>query len=1314
LLHRAVFIMLYAVMSLLSGWFDKSFRNSVFLLLLLITAIGVSPMAVAGEFSIYGPLTYLRTTGSPVAVESQFSVTNPTIPYTLKIYNGGLEDDDFDQVSASVIFLNGTEVLSPNELNQTVSYIEKPVPLQALNDLTVEVRGKPGGALVIEIVGIDDTSPTITATATPLPNVAGWNNTDVIVNFICDDAISGILTCPEPITITTDGSGQIVSGTAEDNAGNTATTSVTVNIDRTVPSISSGINPAANVAGWHKSDATVSFTCTDLLSGVADCTQPVVVGTEGIAQPVNGSATDVAGNTSQTTTAINLDKTAPTIAATIAPAANLNGWHNGDVTVSFVCTDLLSGIDTCPAPVVITAEGFGQVVSRSVSDKAGNTATTSVTLNIDKTLPSLTIGAPAPGSVQVINPPSIDVSYSDANGVDVATLSFELDGQLLTVVCSKTSTSSNCMAATDFSYGTHTLQATVSDVAGNTAVSQVTFEQAIPDTDGDGVQDTSDLCPGTTAGETVDANGCALSQLDSDSDGVFDADDQCPNTLVGEAVDASGCSAAQQTEPLPEDPATVAPALDPTISTTLAAATEFLYTGTNPIQTGVSAGTIEVYRAAVLRGQVTDRDNNPLSGVTVTIHNHPEFGQTLTRVDGMFDMAVNGGGLLTVNYVKDGYLPIQRQIDTPWADYAIADTVVMIPLDAQVTTIDLTDTTQAFQVAQGSPVTDIDGTRQATMLFPQGITATMTLPDGSTQTLTTLNVRASEYTVGDNGPQAMPGELPATSAYTYAVELSVDEAIAVGATRVDFDQPVPFYVDNFLNFPVGEIVPAGWYDREKVAWIPSDNGRIIGILAINAGMADLDIDGSGIAADAAQLAGLGITDAERVRLASLYAVGKSLWRTPVTHFTPWDCNWPYGPPSDATPPPPPPVDDNTPDEDEDCERGCIIQPQSQSLGEIIPVAGTPFNLRYQSERMLNNVNLTVLLSGDTVPGSLKSIELTIGIAGKIFKKSFPPEPNQSFTYVWDGNDVFGRPAAAKTATISLDYRYKLVYFSARSGFASSFARATDDGAAFLGSRGNRSMRVRQQWQQQLIGSTGSPSLASSALGGWGFDILNAYDTTSLTLYKGDGAVRSAEPVISDGIIDTVAGIGVKGFSGDGGLATRAEISDPFAIAIKADGTMYIAEISGNRIRRISPEGVITTIAGTGEWGFSGDDGPAVEAKLAGPQSVAISSDGSIYFSDFSNSRIRRIDPDGIITTVVNQSANSIAIGPDDSLYYVFLNSIRRIGTDGSVDTIAGVWYASGYSGDGGLATQARLNYPEGLAIGLNGGIYIADTYNNVT
>lgn len=257
----------------------------------------------------------------------------------------------------------------------------------------------------------------------------------------------------------------------------------------------------------------------------------------------------------------------------------------------------------------------------------------------------------------------------------------------------------------------------------------------------------------------------------------------------------------------------IAPPLNPTQFTPLKEATQFLYTGENPVKTGVAPGTILGKRAAVVRGRVMDRANQPLVGVSISIKDHPELGQTLSCDDGLFDMAVNGGGWLTVEYRRAGYLPIQRRVNTPWRDYAWAKDVVMIPLDSQLNAISRNAT--GFQVAQGSVSHDADGERRATVLFPTGTHGTITRADGSTRPLpNTFHVRATEYTVGPNGPQAMPGPLPPTSGYTYAVELTLDEA---GDNRVDFNQTLPVYVDNFLNFPTGKIVPLGWYDRDQAA-----------------------------------------------------------------------------------------------------------------------------------------------------------------------------------------------------------------------------------------------------------------------------------------------------------------------------------------------------------------------------------------------------------------------------------------------------------------------------------------------------------------
>ena len=119
------------------------------------------------------------------------------------------------------------------------------------------------------VINIDKTAPVITASVSPAPNANGWNNTDATVTFTCSDNGSGIASCTPAVTVTTEGAGQVITGTATDKAGNTATTSVTLNIDKTAPLITASVSPAPNAYGWHNSDVTVTFTCSDALSGIA-------------------------------------------------------------------------------------------------------------------------------------------------------------------------------------------------------------------------------------------------------------------------------------------------------------------------------------------------------------------------------------------------------------------------------------------------------------------------------------------------------------------------------------------------------------------------------------------------------------------------------------------------------------------------------------------------------------------------------------------------------------------------------------------------------------------------------------------------------------------------------------------------------------------------------------------------------------------------------------------------------------------------------------------------------------------------------------
>ena len=431
----------------------------------------------------------------------------------------------------------------------------------------------------------------------------------------------------------------------------------------------------------------------------------------------------------------------------------------------------------------------------------------------------------------------------------------------------------------------------------------------------------------------------------------------------------------------------IAPPYRP-VANNLASAAAFLYTGDKPRQVGMAPDTIEARRAAILRGLVRTREGTPLPGVKVSIHHHPEFGSTLSGEDGSFDLVVNGGVRLCIDYEQKGYMPVCRPIDVPWQDYVLLPDVVLLQVDTKVTTIDLT-ADEPIQVARGSRTSDTDGARQGTLLIPRGTEASIIQPDGQKKALKSLNVRVTEYTVGPRGPEAMPAPLPPTTGYTYAFELSADEVQGDGGVKVDgkdvlLTRPIYHYVENYLNFPVGTIVPVGYYDNTKATWVPSESGRVIKVRAIRGGLAELDVDGKDQAADAATLDRMGITEAELRQLAALYRPGQTLWRAPIPHFSTWDCNWPFGPPADARSP----IIENLSGNraSDPCHAsGSDIEVQNQTLGEAIAVAGTPFRLHYHSGRVPGRKiarTIQISMSGAEIPKSLKRIDLEVLVAGQ--------------------------------------------------------------------------------------------------------------------------------------------------------------------------------------------------------------------------------------------------------------------------------------------------------------------------------------------
>ncbi|CAK0766262.1 hypothetical protein CCP4SC76_4520002 [Gammaproteobacteria bacterium] len=217
----------------------------------------------------------------------------------------------------------------------------------------------------------------------------------------------------------------------------------------------------------------------------------------------------------------------------------------------------------------------------------------------------------------------------------------------------------------------------------------------------------------------------------------------------------------------------------------------------------------------------------------------------------------------------------------------------------------------------------------------------------------------------------------------------------------------------------------------------------------------------------------------------------------------------------------------------------------------------------------------------------------------------------------------------------------------------------------------------------------------------------------------------------DGIITTIAGNGIQGFSGDGGPATAASLNNPWGVAVGIDGSVLIADYYNHRIRRVGSDGVITTIAGNGSQGFSGDGGPATAASLNYPIKVTAVPDGSVIIADGGNHRIRRIGPDGVITTIAGNgnagfrgdggpainagipSSSGVSVASDGSILVssIGVNRIRRIGTDGIIMTVAGN-ELQGFSGDGGPATAATLHSPADIVtMESDGSVLFADEQN---
>ncbi|HWL43191.1 MAG TPA: RHS repeat-associated core domain-containing protein [Ilumatobacter sp.] len=784
-----------------------------------------------------------------------------------------------------------------------------------------------------------------------------------------------------------------------------------------------------------------------------------------------------------------------------------------------------------------------------------------------------------------------------------------------------------------------------------------------------------------------------------------------------------------------EPPATIPITGDPFTAPDLPVGQVHAVADTAELLAARHGGTVREAHAAVLTGRVLDLAGDPIEGVRVEVPDQPDAGFTRTAADGRYALAVNGGGSVLVEYSRPDMLTAQRRYDVVWGQWPDADDVVLVQADWQSELdlgLDGAVPAGGYLHVASTVAGGTADARAARLFIRGGTTAEAVLADGDRVPLGerwTLSI--SEYTVGELGPQAMPALLPESSSYTYASEFRIAEAEALGAVEVALANDAPglspavLYLDDFLGFAVaggpGQVVPTGVYDRQLGAWRAEPNGIVLRVTGVDGdGLALIEVDDSGEPAGAAELLALGIDAAERRLLADLPGVATDgspidLWRVEMSHFSPWDLNWPPSkPPEDAPPPPPLGPDDiteSTPPPDgapTDEGYGRIVL-ETRDLIEEIPLAGTGMSLVHVSARQPGRkTTLTVPVIAGEVPGELLEARVDVTIAGRRLRQVFTADQLAAglmAEIVWDGTDAFGRRVVgSQVAQVDVTYLYP-GYYAVPAMSDTTFALP---GTRFEGDTWLLPARQPVTDSRRTLVPVAAQRSDSSGdgLGGWNISTHHSLDPLTGIIEYGDGSARDA---LTGGTIGHVAGIlpGSCGWgelcAGDGGPATEATLSNSTeAIAVAPDGTIYLG--GGYYLRAIDAvTGIITTVAGSGGWCNDFDEGPpsCVDGGLAAgspvdPRSLAIAPDGTVLFGDRSARQIRRFDPvTGVVTTIAgtgqfcdddalagdNGPARAACLGNVATLgvsrdgTIVFDhglgNRVRRIGPDGMIHTLLG-------------------------------------------
>ncbi len=718
---------------------------------------------------------------------------------------------------------------------------------------------------------------------------------------------------------------------------------------------------------------------------------------------------------------------------------------------------------------------------------------------------------------------------------------------------------------------------------------------------------------------------------------------------------------------------------------------------------------------SVVVGHVRTRDGVGVPGMRVSVLGHAEWGSTLSQADGQYALAV-AAGRHTLDVRASSFLPIQRLATAKARDFTYLPDTVVLRRDAKVTAISVA--AGGFHAA--TPQQDEDGARTTSVFIPAGTSAWLRLPDGGTQAVDALSLRATEATVGPSGPKAMPASLPPATAYTFAADISADEALAAGAMGVGFAAPVAIYADNFLHYPVGSAIPLGIYDEAVGRWESAPNAVVLQVTA-NGGV---DITGDGVADSAFPLlAGEGAT------LAAQYPPGTQLVRSLTTHFSAMDTNacWHC-------------IGSCEPAGDQEvnsvCESqtgGSLIRIQTRTLSEFVPVAGTGLSLGWHSNRgnvRKAAVDLRLGLLGDGgQPQGVIATYFRLEVAGRQYVvEHLDGGFGDAVQLAWDGKDAFGRAVKGPVAaTSTTGYGFAGVSVMASSGASGAtgivdltpnFGVWPPPGAVLLSSTREAAFYLKHS--SRSLGDW----VPRENLGNLSLDILHGYSEDG-TLHLGNGSeVTAAE---SGAMVRHIAGGGTD-FSEDAGAYDVNLGSGTAVLAEGPQGIFYVEKES--RVRLLRPDGGVSTIAGDINLGFAGDGLPATQGRFNYARLLETDSAGNLYIGDVENYRIRRVDAlTGVLSTVVGNGQrgfspdgtlatdakldglSDILFGQDGLLYFMAQDAngytLRRV-ENGVLTTMAGGSTASAppWEAQSPKAIAFRSG-PHWLAQGLDGTIYVA-------